>query len=87
MIDMHEHTTVIGSDDILPNDIDANFLNDRLLWELPLEPFEGMKFASIEDVKDYYKRYIRNKSFSFRMGHVTKSRMNGMVIGQEILYS
>jgi hypothetical protein len=46
-----------------------------------------MEFVSIEDVKDYYKRYAMNKGFSFRMGRVTKSRTNGMVIGQVILCS
>nr|ABE93031.1 hypothetical protein MtrDRAFT_AC136139g3v2 [Medicago truncatula] len=87
MTDMHEHTTVNGSDDVLANVIDADSLNDRPPSELPLEPFEGMEFASIEDVKDYYVRYAKKKGFSFRMGRVTKSRTNGIVIGQEILCS
>ncbi|KAJ1384268.1 FAR1 DNA-binding domain [Sesbania bispinosa] len=46
-----------------------------------------MEFASIEDAKNYYTRYAKNKGFNFRMGRVTKSRTNGMIIGQEILCS
>ena len=51
--DMYEHTTMNGSNDILANAIDADSLIDRPPSELPLETFEGMEFASIEDVKDY----------------------------------
>ncbi|XP_024633536.1 uncharacterized protein [Medicago truncatula] len=85
MTDMHENTTMPGcDDDILESALDADPLNDRLSSEIPSEPFEGMDFASIEDVKNYYVRYAKSKGFSFRMG---KSRTNGMVIGQEIVCS
>ncbi|GAU45911.1 hypothetical protein TSUD_280520 [Trifolium subterraneum] len=77
MVDMHEHTTMISSNEIHESAIDADPLNDRIPSELPLEPFEGMEFTSIEDVKNYYVSYARNKGFSFRMGRVTKSRTNG----------
>jgi hypothetical protein len=86
MVDMHSHTTMISSNEIHESAIDTVPLNDRIS-ELPLEPFEGMEFASIEDVKNYYVSYAKNKGFSFRMGRVTKSRTNGKVIGQEILCS
>jgi hypothetical protein len=86
MVDMHAHTTMISSNEIHESAIDIVPLNDRIS-ELPLEPFEGMEFASIEDVKNYYVSYAKNKGFSFRMGRVTKSRTNGKVIGQEILCS
>jgi hypothetical protein len=90
MVDIHEHTTMISSGDILESATDvesAGPLNDRKSLELPLEPFEGMEFTSIEDVKNYYVSYAKNKGFSFRMGRVTKSRTNGMIIGQEIVCS
>ncbi|GAU50549.1 hypothetical protein TSUD_409930 [Trifolium subterraneum] len=64
MVDMLEHTTTISSDEIHESAIDvidADPLNDRIPLELPLEPFEGMEFTSIEDVKNYYVRYARNK--------------------------
>ncbi|WJX62623.1 hypothetical protein P8452_47597 [Trifolium repens] len=80
MVDIHEHTTMISSGDILESATDvesAGPLNDRKSLELPLEPFEGMEFTSIEDVKNYYVSYAKNKGFSFRMGRVTKSRTNG----------
>jgi len=77
---MHKHTTMIG--DILARD--AYPLNDRLPLKLPLEPFEGMEFTSIEDVQNNYERYARNKGCSFRMGCVAKSR-SGRVIGRKIL--
>ncbi|KAK7266928.1 hypothetical protein RIF29_19589 [Crotalaria pallida] len=44
----------------------------------PVEPYEGMEFTSIEDVKNYYTRYAKSKGFSFRMGRITKSRTNGV---------
>jgi hypothetical protein len=46
-----------------------------------------MGFASIGDAKIHYTRYARNKGFRFCMSHVTKSRTNGMTIGQEFLCS
>ncbi|KAJ1422568.1 FAR1 DNA-binding domain [Sesbania bispinosa] len=46
-----------------------------------------MKFTSIEDVKNHYRRYGKNKGFRFCMGCITKSRTNGMMIGQEFICS
>ena len=46
-----------------------------------------MEFASIEETRIYYTRYAKNTGFSFRMGRVTKSRTNGMIIGREFLCS
>ncbi|PNX69413.1 FAR1-related protein, partial [Trifolium pratense] len=58
---MHEHTTMISSDEIHLSATDADPLNDRITSELALEPFEGMEFASIEDVKNYYVSYAKKK--------------------------
>lgn len=34
-----------------------------------------------------YTRYARKKGFSFRLGRITKSRTNGLIIGQQIICS
>lgn len=87
MQNVHEDSTIVSSDDMLESVVDIDPLNSRLPTEPPLEPYEGMEFASIEEMRIYYTRYAKNKGFSFRMGRVTKSRTNGMVIGQEFIYS
>ncbi|XP_019429336.1 PREDICTED: protein FAR1-RELATED SEQUENCE 5-like [Lupinus angustifolius] len=46
-----------------------------------------MEFTSIEDANNFYVSYAKKKGFSFRMGRITRSRMNDIVIGQEMLCS
>ena len=70
-----------------PQDLDTGQLTNMELLEPPLEPYEGMEFTSFEDAKNYYTRYAKRKGFSFCMGRLTKSRTNGVVIGQEIVCS
>jgi hypothetical protein len=41
---MHDDSTMIDSNDVLETALDMDPLNNGL----PLEPFEGMEFASIE---------------------------------------
>lgn len=55
--------------------------------EPSLESYERMEFTSIEDAKNYYTRYTKLKGFSFRMGCIIKSRINGMIIVQDIVCS
>jgi hypothetical protein len=45
------------------------------------------EFTSIEKARDHCTRHAKNKGFSFPMGCVTKSRANGIKIGQEFLCS
>lgn len=79
--------------DLIP--IEVKHLNIGLSLESPLKPYERMKFTSIErmkftsieDAKNDYTRYAKIKGFSFCMGCITKSRTNGMIIGQEIVCS
>jgi hypothetical protein len=87
MQNIHEDSTIVSSDDMLESVVGIDPLNNRLPTEPPLEPYEGMEFASIEETRIYYTRYAKNKCFSFRMGRVTKSRTNGMIIGREFLCS
>ncbi|KAI5424676.1 hypothetical protein KIW84_030748 [Lathyrus oleraceus] len=87
MQNIHEDSTIVSSDDMLESVVGIDPLNSRLPTEPPLEPYEGMEFASIEETRIYYTRYAKNTGFSFRMGRVTKSRTNGMIIGREFLCS
>lgn len=87
MQNIQEDSTIVSSDDMLESVNGIDPLNSRLPSEPPLEPYEGMEFASIEETGIYYTRYAKNKSFSFCMGRVTKSRTNGMIIGREFLCS
>ncbi|CAL5196873.1 unnamed protein product [Lathyrus oleraceus] len=77
MQNIHEDSTIVSSDDMLESVVGIDPLNSRLPTKPPLEPYEGMKFASIEETRIYYTRYAKNTGFSFRMGRVTKSRTNG----------
>ncbi|CAL5202858.1 unnamed protein product [Lathyrus oleraceus] len=86
MQNIHEDSTIVSSDDMLESVV-IDPLNSRLSAEPPLEPYKGMEFASIEETRIYYTKYAKNKGFSFRMGRVTKSRTNGMIIGREFLCS
>lgn len=87
MQNIHEDSTIVSSDDMLESVVGIDPLNSRLPTEPPLESYEGMEFASIKEMRIYYIRYAKNKVFSFRMGRVTKSRTNGMIIGREFLCS
>ncbi|CAL5212901.1 unnamed protein product [Lathyrus oleraceus] len=87
MQNIHEDSTIVSSDDLLESVVGIDPLNSRLPTASPLEPYEGMEFASIEETRIYYTRYAKNTGFSFRMGRVTKSRTNGMIIGREFLCS
>ncbi|KAJ1380634.1 hypothetical protein SESBI_45854 [Sesbania bispinosa] len=87
MTDVHEDFTVISFDNRFESALAMDHLNNGLPLEPPLDSYEGMKFASIEDAKNYYTMYTKNKGFRFRMGRDTKLRANGMIIGQEILCS
>jgi hypothetical protein len=69
------------------NTVEVTHDADNSNGELPFEPYEGMDFASFEDVKNYYTRYAKKKGFSFCLGRITKSRTNGLKIGQEMLCS
>lgn len=79
----------MGCSDDVPETaaLDMDPINNGLPLESPLEPFEGMEFTSIEEARNHYKRYAKNKGFSFRMGRVTKSRTDGMIIDKEFLCS
>jgi hypothetical protein len=88
MTDMDEDSTMACSDDVPETAaLDMDPINNGLPSESPLEPFEGMEFTSIEEARNHYKRYAKNKGFTFRMGRVTKSRTDGMIIGKEFLCS
>lgn len=87
MTDMDGDFTMVVSNDTHVSALDVKPLNSEPPSEPPLEPIEGMEFKSFEEAKSYYTRYAQNRGFSFRMGRVTKSRTNGMIIGQEILCS
>ncbi|XP_058787209.1 protein FAR1-RELATED SEQUENCE 5-like isoform X2 [Vicia villosa] len=86
MTNMHVNSTGTSSD-IIEMAHDAENFNSRLQLQPTLEPYEGMEFVSFEEAKTYYTRYAKNKGFSFRMGRITKSRTNGLIIGQEIVCS
>jgi hypothetical protein len=43
------------------------------------------EFTSIEKTRDHCTRHAKNKGFRFPIGCVTKSRANGIKIGQEFL--
>lgn len=59
---------------------------DNLNIVLRFESYEGIEFLSIEDAKNHYIRYAKNKCFNFCMGRITKSRTTVIKIGQEILF-
>jgi hypothetical protein len=83
---MHVDSTMTSSDSRFGIAHDGN-PNGGLQLESYLEPYEGMDFASFEDAKNYYTRYAKQKGFSFRLGRITRSRTNGLMIGREILCS
>ncbi|CAL5205044.1 unnamed protein product [Lathyrus oleraceus] len=87
MQNIHEDSTIVSSDDMLESVVGIDPLNNRLPTEPPLESYEGIEFASIKEMRIYYIRYAKNKVFSFRMGRVTKSRTNDMIIDREFLCS
>lgn len=87
MTNVHADSVLISSDNIVEIAPNADNSNGESQVEPSSELYEGTDFASFEDAKNYYTRYARNKGFSFRLGRITKSRTNGLIIGQEILCS
>lgn len=83
MTNVDEDSIMVSSYDKSESDLDVDHANT----ELPLESYEGMKFASIEDAEKYYTRYAKKTCFSFRMGCSSKSRTNGMSTSKEMLCS
>jgi len=80
---MHEDSIMASSHDILEIPLDMDHLDNKLPLEPPLEPFERMEFASIEEAMNHYARYVKKKGFSFHTCCVTKSRTNEVINGQE----
>ncbi|CAL5198108.1 unnamed protein product [Lathyrus oleraceus] len=61
MQNIHEDSIIVSSDDMLESVVGIDLLNSRLPTEPPLESYEGMEFASIEETRIYYTRYAKNK--------------------------
>lgn len=59
---------VVSFDNRSESDLDVDCVDTKL----PLEPYEGMNFSSIEDAMKYCTRYTKNTCFSFHMGRSSK---------------
>ncbi|KAI5439588.1 hypothetical protein KIW84_025106 [Lathyrus oleraceus] len=76
MQNIHEDSTIVSSDDMLESVVGIDPLNNRLPTEPPLEPYEGMEFASIEETIIYYiSCQLKNPGFFYAFQMDTEGRL------------